>query len=236
MRRVQILFLIAAAALGYGAYLAWTSPLDQLQGEYTRMIHIHVPTLWVAFLAFGITALGSIMYLIGKRPRWDRLAAASAEVGVVFSVIGVFSGMVWGQAVWGRAWDWGDARLATTALMIFIYIGYLALRRAVDDPETRARRSAILGTIAVIQIPIVYFSVNLVRTLHQTQSIRPDGSTMDSEILVAMLVNVAAFTILYWALIAARSFVTQLEESRAPETSLASAGVTAPRLSEIEDV
>lgn len=236
MRRVQTMLLIAALALGLGAYLAFTAPLDALQGEYTRMLYIHVPTLWLAFLAFGITALGSVVYLIGKKPRWDRAAEASAEIGVLFAVVGVFTGMVWGQAVWGQAWDWGDARLATTAVMIFVYIGYLALRRAIPDPELRARRSAILGTIAVIQVPLVYFSVNLFRTLHQTQSIRPDGSTMDSEMLVALLVNVVAFTILYAALFMGRTYVARLEAARVTDRAPAGDAVSPPRLKEIEDV
>jgi len=236
MRRVQIMLLIAALALTGGGYLALTAPLDDLQGEFTAMLYIHVPTLWLAFLAFGITALGSIMYLIGKKPRWDRAAEASAEIGVLFAVVGVFTGMVWGQAVWGQAWDWGDARLATTAVMIFVYIGYLALRRAIPDPDVRARRSAILGTIAVIQVPLVYFSVNLFRTLHQTQSIRPDGSTMDPAMVVALVVNVVAFTILFAALFMGRTYVARLEAARATETAPAGESVSPPRLKEIEDV
>lgn len=237
MRRVQIMLLISAAALGYGGYLAFTSPTDALQGEYTRMIHVHVPTLWLAFLAFGVTALGSVMYLIRKRDFWDRLAASSAEIGVLFSIVGVFTGMVWGQAVWGQAWDWGDARLTTTAVMIFVYIAYLALRQAIADPVKRARRSAILGTVAVIQVPLVYFSVNLVRTLHQTQSIRPDGSSLDSAILLAMLANVGAFTILYVALMMGRMYVSRVEMERgATSGEMAGDAVTPPRLSEIKDV
>lgn len=236
MKRVQIMLLVAAAAIGYGGYLAFTSPLDELQGEFTRMIHIHVPTLWLAFLAFGVTALGSVVYLMTKRAKWDLLAVSSAEIGVLFAVVGVFTGMVWGQAVWGQAWDWGDARLATTALMIFVYIAYLALRRAVTDPVVRARRSAILGTVAVIQVPLVYFSVNLVRTLHQTQSIRPDGSTMPTEILVPMLVNLGAFTVLYMALMMGRIHVGNLEASTERNTELAGDSVKPPRLSEIKDV
>lgn len=236
MKRVQILLTLAAVALGYGAYLAFNAPLDELQGEYTRMINIHVPTLWLAFLAFGVTALGSIMYLIRRKARWDRLASASAEIGVLFAVVGVFTGMVWGQAVWGQAWDWGDARLATTAVMIFVYIAYLVLRQSIPDPEKRAKRSAILGTVAVIQVPLVYFSVYLVRTLHQTPSIRPDGATMPDELLISMLVNVAAFTVLYVALMAGRMHLARAETAAAPESSLAGEGVSTPRLSEIQDV
>jgi heme exporter protein C len=192
--------------------------------------------MWVAFLAFGVTALASIMWLIKKTERWDRLASASVEVGVIFTAIGLFTGMVWGQAVWGTPWDWQDPRLMSTAVMFFVYIGYIALRNAIDDPVVRARRSAILGAIAVVQIPLVYFSVNLFRTLHQTQSIRPDGATMPDEMLVAMLINFVAFTILYIALVAARIEVAQVEAAVASDESLAGDAVRPPRLSEVEDV
>ncbi len=236
MKRIQILFAVAAAAIAYGAYLAFNAPLDRIQGEFTRMINVHVPTLWLAFLAFGVTALGSVMYLIRRKSWWDNLAASSAEIGVLFAVVGVFTGMVWGQAVWGQAWDWGDARLATTAVMIFVYIAYLALRQSISDPEKRATRSAILGTIAVIQVPLVYYSVYLVRTLHQTPSIRPDGSTMPTELLVAMLVNVAAFTVLYFAMLAARMYVGRTEMATRPVEGLAGDAVVPPRLEDVHDV
>lgn len=234
MTRVRALFGLAAVAVGIGLWFALTAPPDALQGVYSRLINIHVPSLWLAFLAFGVTALGSVMWLLNKDPKWDRLAASSVEVGVVFTAIGLFTGMVWGKAVWGIAWDWNDPRLATTAMMFFVYIGYLALRSAVEDPLLRARRSAILGAVAVIQVPLVYFSVNLFRTLHQTQSIRPDGSTMPPEMLVAMLINVAAFTVLYIALLSARMYVARREAGN--ETVLTGARVNPPRISEVEDV
>jgi heme exporter protein C len=120
--------------------------------------------------------------------------------------------------------------------MFFVYLGYLALRSAVDDPIARARRSAILGVIAVIQVPLVYFSVNMFRTLHQTQSVRPDGSTMPDEMLVAMLVNVVAFTVLYVALMAARIDVTIAEEGIEGEQALAGDDVKPPRINEVKDV
>jgi heme exporter protein C len=192
--------------------------------------------MWVAFVAFGVTALGSIMWLIRRTDRWDRLASASAEVGVIFTAIGLFTGMVWGQAVWGTPWDWQDPRLMSTAVMFFVYIGYIALRNAIDDPVVRARRSAILGAIAVIQVPLVYFSVNLFRTLHQTQSIRPDGSTMPDEMLYAMLINMAAFSLVYVALLVARIEVAKIEAAARPVTALAGEAVLPPRLNEVEDV
>lgn len=235
MKRATVFLGVAALALAVGLWLALTAPADALQGAFSRIINIHVPSLWLAFLAFGVTAFGSIMWLWKKRPRWDRLAMASAEVGVLFTAIGIATGMVWGQRVWGTAWDWGDPRLATTAVMFFVYLGYLALRGAIDDPVVRARRSAILGAVAVVQVPLVYFSVNMFRTLHQTQSIRPDGSTMPREMLVAMLVNLAAFTLLYVALVVARMEVAEAEESVADREAMA-AEVKPPRLSEVADV
>lgn len=235
MTRVRVLFGLAGAAVGVGLWFALTAPPDALQGVYSRLINIHVPSLWLAFLAFAVTAFGSIMWLARKEARWDRLAASSVEVGVLFTAIGLFTGMVWGKAVWGTAWDWSDPRLATTAMMFFVYIGYIALRSAVDDPVVRARRSAILGAIAVIQVPLVYFSVNLFRTLHQTQSIRPDGSTMPDEMLLAMLVNVAAFTILYVALLSARIHLARLEQDQVASTAAATV-VKPPKISEVRDV
>lgn len=236
MNRIQILLVTAAAAVVTGLWFAFTSPVDRLQGEFSRIVNIHAPIMWVAFLAFGVTALASIMWLIRKTPRWDRVGEASAELGVIFTAIGLFTGMVWGQAVWGRAWDWGDARLATTAVMFFVYLGYLALRRATPDPGMKARRSAILGVVAVIQVPLVYFSVYLFRTLHQTPSIRPDGATMPREMVVALLINFAAVTYLFFALLLARIEVARAEERLAGDPALAGDAVKPPRLTEVEDV
>lgn len=236
MTRVRILMSLAVIAVAVGLWFALTAPADALQGEYARLLGIHPPAMWIAFLAFGVTAFGSIMWLIRKTDRWDRLASASVELGVIFTAIGLFTGMVWGQAVWGTPWDWQDPRLMSTAVMFFVYVGYIALRNAIDDPVIRARRSAILGVIAVVQVPLVYFSVNLFRTLHQTQSIRPDGSTMPDEMLVAMLVNFVAFTMVYLALMAARLDVARAESEAKVDRSLAGDAVRAPRLNEVEDV
>ena len=235
MTRVRLLFGVAGVAVVIGLWYALTAPPDRLQGAYSRLINIHVPSLWLAFLAFGVTAVGSVMWLLRKTDSWDRLASSSVEVGVVFTAIGLFTGMVWGKAVWGTAWDWNDPRLATTAMMFFVYVGYLALRSAVDDPEARARRSAILGAIAVVQVPLVYFSVNLFRTLHQTQSIRPDGSTLPDEMLTPMLINVIAFTMLYIALMAARMYVSRIQAER-DTPRIAGSSVRPPRITEVKDV
>jgi len=126
--------------------------------------------------------------------------------------------------------------LMSTAVMFFVYLGYLALRGSIDDPRIRARRSAILGAIAVVQVPLVYFSVNLFRTLHQGPSIRPDGSTMPDEMLIAMLVNMATLMVVYVALMAARLDVAKREGDGSPERVVAGEAVRPPRLNEVEDV
>jgi heme exporter protein C len=236
MTRVKIMLAVAAAAMGVGLWFALTAPPDTLQGVYSRLFHIHAPSLWLGFLAFFVTAFGSIAWLVNKRSRWDRLASSSVEIGVLFTGVGLVTGMIWGKAVWGTAWDWGDPRLATTAVMFFVYLGYLALRASLDDPVVRARRSAVLGTIAVVQVPLVYFSVNLWRTLHQTQTVRPDGAAMPREMLLALLVNVIAFTFLYVALMVARTHLAVAEEARRGRDLLAGEAISAPKMNEIEDV
>lgn len=198
MKLRHIFTSLAAVGLIVGFVLAASHPPDALQREFVRIIHVHVPASWVAFLAFGVTMLAGLMWLITKRDTLDHVAAASAELGVFFTALSLLSGMIWGQATWGVAWDWGDPRMASTALMFFVYVGYLALRRSIADPVVRAKRSSILGLVAFLQVPLVYFSVNLWRGLHQTQSVRPDGWTIENnDTIFAMLANLAAYTLVY---------------------------------------
>lgn len=221
---------LAIATIAVGIWLAITSAPDVFQQDFVRILYVHVPGSWLAFLAFGVTALGSAAWMITKRPWTDRVAEASAEIGVLFTAVSLFTGMVWGQAVWGTFWDWSDARMSSTALMFFVYLGYLALRRATPDPLQRARRSAILGLVAVVQVPLVYFSVTLWRTLHQGMTVRPDGITMDGSMVAALLVNLAGFTILYVWLMLQRTELGRLEAETQVVAEPAGRGVTAPNL------
>jgi heme exporter protein C len=223
--------VLAVASLGFGLYLAATSSPDVFQGEYVRIMYMHVPGAWLAFLAFGVTALGSAGWLITKRQGWDRLAEASAEIGVLFTGVALFTGSLWGRPVWGTFWDWGDARMASTALMFFVYLGYLALRRATPDPTARARRAAVLGLVAVVQVPIVYFSVTFWRSLHQGFTVRPDGVSLEGTMVAALLVNLAAFTLLYGYLMIERVRLARIAGGRMQrEAEAAGAAVTSPNL------
>jgi heme exporter protein C len=176
------------------------SPADRDQDESVRILYVHVPTIWLAYLAFVVTAVSSAMYLFSKKKSlgWDRAAGASAEIGVTFVAVTLAVGAMWGRLTWGVFWQW-DARLTTTALLFVTYIGYLAVRRLGGSHEQRAKRSAVLGMIAVVEIPLVHFSVKMWRSLHQEATVANlDGDTkMDGLMLFSLFVGVIAFTLLY---------------------------------------
>ncbi|HEY5109371.1 MAG TPA: cytochrome c biogenesis protein CcsA [Acidimicrobiales bacterium] len=147
----------------------WVTPPDKVQGDLVRLVYIHPGVAWVAlYLAFGLAAVSSLLYLWPRTRSllWDRLAAAAVEVGVVFNVCTLVSGSIWGRPTWGVWWAW-DARLTSTAVLLVLFLGYLALRRVPAEPEVRARRSAFVALFAAVDIPIIHFSVNWWNTLHQ---------------------------------------------------------------------
>lgn len=231
MTKRLVLPALSAVAIVYALWLALISSPDVFQGDFVRIMYVHVPSSWLAFLAFGVTALGSALWLWRKTIVWDRIAEASAEIGVVFTALSILTGAIWGEPVWGTYWDWGDARMASTALMLFVYLGYLALRRATPDPVARAKRSSILGLIAVVQVPLVYFSVSFWRTLHQGQTVRPDGIQMDGSMVAALLAGLAAFTLLYLALMVERVRLARIEdENMLSDSVTAGTAITAPDL------
>lgn len=234
MTKRAILPTLSVAAVAYALYLAIVSSPDVFQGDFVRIMYVHVPSSWLAFLAFGVTALGSALWLWRRTIVWDRIAEASAEIGVLFTALSIVTGAIWGEPVWGTYWDWGDARMASTALMLFVYLGYLALRRATPDPVARARRSAILGLVAVVQVPLVYFSVTLWRTLHQGLTVRPDGISMDGSMVAALLAGIAAFTIMYLALMIERVRLSRLQDENTITDGLtAGTTISEPKLDDI---
>jgi heme exporter protein C len=214
----------ATRALGIATILAmaWLvafglgfSPADRDQDEAVRILYVHVPTIWVAYLAFVVTAVASGLYLFGRRHSlgFDRVAGASAEIGVAFVAVTLVVGALWGRLTWGVFWQW-DARLTTTALLFVTYIGYLAVRRLEGSHEQRARRSAVIGLLAVLEIPLVHWSVRLWRSLHQEPTVlRTDGDIdMDGLMLFSLFVGVIAFTLLYAWLVLHRTRAMAMED------------------------
>ena len=231
--RIVPLAAVIVTVAGLGAALL--APPDRLQGDLQKLMYVHVPTAWLAYLAFGLTALGSIGWLWRRDHRFDRLAEASAEIGVFFTGLTIVLGSIWGKPVWGVWWTW-DARLVTTALLFFVYLGLLALRRSTPDRTDRARRSAIFGIIAVVQLPIVHFSVLWWRTLHQPPTIlRPGDPTIDHSMLVVLALNLVGFTLVgAWMLMQRLRLAADREALEdalaASDRKLAGDSIAAPQL------
>ena len=191
------------------------SPADRNQGDSVRIMYVHVPTVWTAYLAFAVTALCSACYLFRKKHAlgFDRVAGASAQIGVVFMALTLVTGMLWGRLTWGVYWEW-DARLTTTALLFVSYIGYLAVRGLGGTHHQRAKRSAVVGLLIVLEIPLVHWSVKLWRSLHQEASVLDtDGDIdLDGLMLFSLFVGVVAFTLLYVWLLLHRSRTMAMED------------------------
>lgn len=193
----------------FGLFL---SPNDRVQKTGVRIMYIHVPSAWLAYLAFGVTGVSSLAYL-WKRTRslaWDRAAGASAEVGVLFMGITLVSGSLWGRISWGTYWTW-DARLTTTAFLFVTYIGYLAVRDLGGTHQQRAKRSAVLAVLAMLEVPLVHFSVTWWRPLHQNETV--ENGKLSGLMLFTLFVGLIAFTLLYvWLVLHRQRVLTLLDQ------------------------
>jgi heme exporter protein C len=214
----RTLGVASLVALAVSAVLSLVvAPPDAVQGEVQRIMYVHVPAAWLAYLSFFVVFVASIAYLRTKKTRWDRVAAASAEIGVLFTALAIALGMLWGKPVWGTWWTW-DPRLTTTAVLLLIYIGYLAVRRITDNPSRRATWAAVVGIVGFIDVPIVHLSVVWWRSLHQGPTVfRLGAPEIQGTMLLALLGGVAAFTITYAYLMTLRLRVGRLEEREARE-------------------
>ena len=204
----NVIGIAALALFLVGSFVGlFVVPADGMQGDIQRLMYVHVPAAWLAFLSFFVVFLMSVLYLIQRDLRWDRIAQSSAEIGVVFTVLTLALGSMWGKPTWGVWWTW-DPRLTTTAIMLAIYVGYLAIRSFADDPDKRARWAAIVGIIGFANVPIVYLSVIWWRTLHQPPS---SPRSVSPEILWTLMFNLAAFTVIYVYLMMRRIRLAKLE-------------------------
>lgn len=198
--------------LWFVAFGLFLSPDDVVQKQGVRILYIHVPSAWLAYLAFVVTALSSAAYL-WKRTRsltWDRLAGASAEVGVLFMAITLLTGSLWGRLSWGAYWVW-DSRVTTTAFLFVTYLGYLAVRGLGGSHHQRARRSAVVALLSVLEIPLVHFSVTWWRSQHQKESIA-DGK-LEGLMLFSLFVGLVVFTLMYVWLVLHRQRVLAMQDA-----------------------
>jgi heme exporter protein C len=171
------------------------APEDAVEGQPQRIFYFHVPVSWAGMLAFVVMAAAGILYLWKKDERWDWIARASAEIGTVFISLALITGSIWGRTTWGTWWTW-DARLTTTLILWFVYIGYLMLRNYMGRSSASNRAGAVMSIICVIDVPIIYESVNWWRTLHPAAEIGVAGALPPSVVLTLMI-SLTTFTVLY---------------------------------------
>jgi heme exporter protein C len=202
-------FVSVVIALGMAFFYA---PTEAVQGHVQRVFYLHVPTAWVSYLAFIIVAAASVLVLRGRDvERWDRIAGASAEVGLVFTTVFVVTGMIWAKRAWGVAWSW-DARLTSALVLWLIYGAYVLFRSFTPPGDRRARLSAVIGIIGAIDIPIIHFAVLWWNSAHPGPTVlRPGGPDLPGSMLLTLMVSLVAFTILFAALLVTR---IRLDEER----------------------
>jgi heme exporter protein C len=199
----RALDLLVGLAVLADLYLIYSAPAERVQGQVYKILYLHVPMAWLSYVAFALVLGASIAYLWKRRPGADYLARASAEVGVLFATLLLVTGVVYGRPVWGVWWTW-DARLTTTLIMWFVYVGYLMLRSAIADPARSARIGAVLGIVAFANVPLVQLSVTWWRTLHPQPSIAQPGST-SGEIWLVWLFSFLVFLVVFARLVMLRA-------------------------------
>lgn len=200
-----------AAVAVLGALALVFSPPDVTMADSVRLMYIHVPSALAAYIAVGVTAFGSVAYLWRRSTFWDLVAASSAEIGVLFTALMLVTGMLWGKPTWGVYWVW-DGRLTSSALLFILLLGYLAVRSVPSDRDVRAKRSAVAGLIAALDVPIVHYSVDWWRGLHQPATIGKLDADLDGLMLFSLFWGIATFVALYAWLVIHRFRVAYLEE------------------------
>jgi heme exporter protein C len=189
----------AAVALLAGLVLGLLAPPDYQQGSTVKIMFLHVPAAWTAMMAYGLMALASFVGLVWRHALADVAAKTAAPLGAVFTVLGLVTGSLWGRPMWGTYWVW-DARLTSFLLLLFLYLGYIALWNAIEDEVRAARAAAILALVGAVNLPIIEFSVNW-HTLHQGESImRADGPQISSVFLWPLGLTALGYTLLFLVL------------------------------------
>jgi heme exporter protein C len=183
--------------LTVGLYLSATAPDDYQQGATVKIMFIHVPNAWLSMFVWAVMSASALGTLVWRHPLADVAAKAAAPIGASFTFLALVTGSLWGRPMWGTYWEW-DARLTSVLILLLMYLGLMALWRAVEDPSRAARAAAVLTLAGAINLPIIKFSVDWWNTLHQPASVlRMDGPTLDRTFLIPLLVMASGFTLLF---------------------------------------
>ncbi|MDN2580008.1 heme ABC transporter permease [Aquibium sp. ELW1220] len=197
---VPWLAVLTAAVLATGIWMAFAAPEDYQQGITVRIMYIHVPFAWLAMMCYSIMSASAIGTLVWRHPLADVSLKAAAPIGAMFTALCLITGSIWGKPMWGTWWVW-DARLTSVFVLFLMYLGLIALTRALDDPGRSARAAAIVTLVGFVNIPIIKFSVDWWNTLHQPASVmRLDGPTVHSSMLWPLLVCALGFSLLFFTL------------------------------------
>lgn len=192
--------LVVATVLlfAWGLWLSlYASPDDYQMGATVRIMYLHVPNAWLSMFVYGVMAVAAIGTLVWRHPMADVAMKAAAPLGAVFTIMALFTGSLWGRPTWGTYWEW-DGRMTSTLILLFIYLGLIALWAAFDDKLRAAKLVAVVTLIGAINIPVIKFSVDWWNTLHQPASVFvPGGSKMPMSILMPLFVMMFAFTVLF---------------------------------------
>jgi heme exporter protein C len=218
IRRGQIVTALGLVglALVYVLALRYTS-VERFQGLPQKIFYVHVPAAWSALLCFSLVGITSILYLWLRDPRLDRFADSCAAVGLVFSMVMLTTGPLWARPVWNTWWTW-DARLTFTLILFFLFLGYRALRGAIQDPGERARFSAVLGILGMVLVPFVHLTVYLFRTLHpQPIVLKPSAPSLPADMLRTLLISLGVYTILLIGFVVTRYGVATRESLEASD-------------------
>jgi len=188
-----------------GLYLGLVeSPIDYQQKDTVRIMYVHVPAAWMAMMGYSVLAVTSVISLVWKHPLADIAGKAAAPVGAGFTIIALATGSLWGKPTWGTWWVW-DARLTSVVVLLFLYLGYMALWNAFDQPQRAAKSAAILALVGVVNLPVIKFSVDWWNTLHQPASVSRIGTpAIDPAMLAPLLLMAVAFLGLYLLLLLLR--------------------------------
>ena len=191
---------IAALLLAAGLYMSFAAPEDYQQGITVRIMFIHVPFAWLSMMCYTVMTISSVGTLVWKHPLADVSAKAAAPIGAAFTFLALLTGSLWGKPMWGTWWVW-DARLTSVFILFLMYLGIIALTRAMDDPIRAARAAAVVTLVGFINIPIIKFSVDWWNTLHQPAAVfRADGPTIHPSLLWPLMIMALGFTVLFFAL------------------------------------
>jgi len=218
---LKVLGLAALLLTGVGMYMAlFVSPIDAQQGDLIRIMYAHVPVAWIGFVAVGISAIHGMLYLWRGRPIDDVRAVAAADAALLFSLLTVIGGMTYSKPTLNTFWTW-DAKLTLTALMVALIVGYYIVRGLIEEPQRRARVSAVIMIIVLASLPFNYLAAEWFRTLHPAKSVALDGSgvSMAPEMLRVLLINVAAAALVFVYFLSERVRIGRLTLSDAHERS-----------------